>query len=403
MESFHLPKVSGVRIVFSEPLLECEAIKKDFLRQAFARIASLDPASKTGRRGLTGALDVYHFLFDSALMRCDGNYDDADDLHLIADLRLNRLPESMLPSYRLNVFLRDVGARMSAESNVYRFTEKEYQAFLDRLIVSERSLVRVYGRYGKLCYRIYGKQETSMELLREAMAIVEEAQKAGFNPDHYGYYMGQLRDEARRLARELVREAPATAQKARRTTPMPAPEPKSRVSLEPVELTFAGTERDGKKLSPAVRWRASGGWAGIAEYRPLGEGLEALWCSGAVLFMRQPGKVVTVLADEQLSVDDVIADGRYVWVAASYERGLTVLDRDGDWLYYAGGNWRRINLRTGEEELLVDNPRVLPQFGLGGAWHIANSSHYGLVAFYAGTLYRVRIDERDPATKPQTV
>ena len=45
--------------------------------------------------------------------------------------------------------------------------------------------------------------------------------------------------------------------------------------------------------------------------------------------MRQPGKLVQVLADEQLSVDDVINDGRYVWVAASHEWGLSVLDRDG--------------------------------------------------------------------------
>jgi len=76
------------------------------------------------------------------------------------------------------------------------------------------------------------------------------------------------------------------------------------------------------------------------------------------------------------------------------------LARDGDWLYYAGAKWRRINLCTGEENLLVDNLRTLPNYGDGGAWRIANSSHYGLVAFHGGTLYRVRIDERDPAAKP---
>ena len=74
--------------------------------------------------------------------------------------------------------------------------------------------------------------------------------------------------------------------------------------------------------------------------------------------------------------------------------------RDGDWLYYAGSNWRRINLRTNEEELLVDNPRALPDYGRGGAWRIANSSHYGLVAFYEGTLYRLRIEEKSPTAKP---
>lgn len=585
--------ITGIRMVYSKPLEECEVVKKEFLREAFVRIASLDPAAKTGRRGLTGALDVYHFLFESALLRCDGNYYDADDLDLIADLLVNRLPDSMWPSYKLNFFLRDVGAKMGRETEYkyYRFTDNQYQAFLNRLIASEHPLVRVYGRYGKLCYRRYGKKENSPELLQEAQAIVAKARTVGFDLRRYDYYMTQLRDEASRLAREL---SPPTAPTPRRTRPTPAPQPKSRVVLEPIELTLAGTERNGKKLSPEIRWRAPGGWGGISRFRPLGEGLDALWARGAVLFMRQPGKVVPVLADEQLSVDDAVADGRYVWVAASYEWGLSVLNRDGkelsriakqqglppcdrfgmvvhplgpgrvlaagsfgsehrawiaivefdgakarveviheatkvwdygdrdnpnnvdpamtfvpeaifehvlpgpaprrivfilrrynpllvdpetgkiwvypvtdwyrqcfprleppddaflsingllwiaganrdfrsyrlndetglleivrdkpnwhmgnaragslardgDWLYYAGSNWRRINLRTGEEDLLVDNPRALPNYGRGGAWRIAHSNHYGLVAFYRGTLYRVRIHEKDAATKP---
>lgn len=589
--------ISGVCGVYSKPLEECEAVKKDFLRHAFVRIASLDSAAKTGRRGLTGSLDVYHFLFDRALMRCDGNYYNADDLDLIADLLLERLPESMWPSYKLNFFLRDTGVRMGRESGYryYRFTDEQYHAFLDRLVASDRPLVRVYGRYGKLCLRRHGKRETSPELLQEAQAIVAEAQKAGFDTFEYDYFMTQLRDEAGRLARELAPKPPATAHGPHRAPPRtPASPPRSRVSLEPIELTFVGTERDGKRLSPEMRWPARGGWYPIWRFRPLGEGLDALWAHGAVLFIRQPGKVVPVLADRQLRVDDVITDGRYVWVAASYEWGLSVLGRDGkelariakqqglppcdrygmvvhplapgrvlaagsfgnthrawiaivefdgteakveviheatkiwdykekdylnnvdptltfvpdamfehvlpgpnprriifilrrynpllvdpetkrvwvypitdwyrqcfprleppgdaflsidgvlwiagahrdfrsyrldegtgllevvrdrpdwhvgnaregslardgDWLYYAGSKWRRIHLRTGEEHLLVDDPRALPDYGSGRAWRIANSSHYGLVAFCGGTLYRVRIDEREPTTKP---
>jgi len=127
--------ITGVRIVYSKPLDECETIKKNFLRQVFVRIASLDPAAKVGRRRLTGALDVYHFLFDSALMRCNGNYYNADDLDPIADLLLNRLPDSMWPSYKLNSFLRGIGARMGRETEhqYFRFTEEQYPAFLDRL------------------------------------------------------------------------------------------------------------------------------------------------------------------------------------------------------------------------------------------------------------------------------
>ncbi|MDB5322850.1 MAG: hypothetical protein JWN40_4481, partial [Phycisphaerales bacterium] len=60
------------------------------------------------------------------------------------------------------------------------------------------------------------------------------------------------------------------------------------------------------------------------------------------------------------------------------------------WLYYAAANWRRVNLRTGAEELLIDNPRTLPNYGSGNSWDIARSAHYGLVGFSGGTLYRVR-------------
>ena len=69
------------------------------------------------------------------------------------------------------------------------------------------------------------------------------------------------------------------------------------------------------------------------------------------------------------------------------------LARDGDWLYFVGSTWRRIHRRTGAEELLVDDPRTLPIHGDGRAWHIARSSHYGLVAFCEGMLYRVEIDD----------
>ena len=68
------------------------------------------------------------------------------------------------------------------------------------------------------------------------------------------------------------------------------------------------------------------------------------------------------------------------------------LARVGDWLYYAGAYWRRLNLRTGTEELLIDNPRQLPNYGSGNSWLIANSTQYGLVAFCGGTIYRVTLD-----------
>ena len=67
------------------------------------------------------------------------------------------------------------------------------------------------------------------------------------------------------------------------------------------------------------------------------------------------------------------------------------LARDGEWLYYAGYKWRRIHLKTGAEELLVDDFHALPHYGSGRRWSIANSAHFGLVAFCEGELYRVKI------------
>jgi hypothetical protein len=587
---------TGMRTVYSTPLVECEAIKKDFLRHAFVRIALLDPAAKTGRVGLTGALDVYNFIFTSALMRCDGKFYDGDDLDLIADLLLTRLPESMWPSHKLNFFLLDVGEEMGREGKTdhYRFTDKQYQAFLDQLVASDRPLVRVYGRYGKFCYRRYNKREKSPELLQEAQAIVAEAQRAGFDLRQYEYYMNQLRVEVERLSRDLASKTPTGASVASKTPSIAASRSKSRVILDPVELTLASRGQNNKKATQELRWRGVSGWGGIQGYRPLGDGLDAFWAGGAVLFMRQPGKLVEVLANEQLSVDDVIDDGRYVWIAASHDWGLSIFDRsgkellritkehglppcdgsgmvvyplatgrvlaagsfgnehrawiamvefdgskgkvevvhegtkvwdpkdrnkstntdptmtfvpeamvehtipgpnprriifilgrnnpllldpetrkvwvypvtngyrqnfprsgpqgdaylsidgilwiantdrdfrsysfdeetgrlqvvrdkpnaqsggmrdgslarDGDWLYYAGSqSWRRLNLVTRDEELLDDDPRALPKYGSGNAWRLANSSHYGLVAFRRDTLYRVQIGEGN-TTKP---
>ena len=208
-----LHSITGIRFVYSQPLSECEAVKKEFLRHVFARIVSLDPAATTGRSGLSGATDPCSFIFNSALMRCEGNYYTEDDLDLIADLLLNRLPESMWPCSTLNYFLRHVAVRMGREreTNYYRFTAGQYQAFLDRLVASDRPVARSYGRYGKLCYRRYGNEELSPELLQEAQAIVAEAQKAGFDVPREGYrgYMENLRSEVQWLAQALAPKAPA--------------------------------------------------------------------------------------------------------------------------------------------------------------------------------------------------
>ena len=564
--------ITGVRAGSSDRLGDCESLKKDFLRHVFARIAGLDAASREVRCKLTGALDVYHFIFDSALMRCDGNFYNADDLDLIADLLLHRLPESMLPSHNLNFFLKDSAIRVERGQEASTcFARAEYEAFLDRLVASVRPLVRVYGRYGKLCLRqaMGAKPPT---LLDEAQAIVNEAKAIGFDLREFSYFMDQLEFEVVTLRSELTRETNHTVPTPQPEPPGKDPTPKSRVSLEPIELRLADAGPNDKPR--------------MDRFRPLAAGLDAFWKLDAVFFMPRPGELVQVLADEKLSVADVACDGRYVWVASHYDWGLSVLDRngqeltrigqkdglppcghyglvvhpiktgrvmvagsfgtenrgwiaivsfdgakskveviheatkvwdykdpddfystdpaktfspqaviehvipgskprrilmilrrsgqplmvdpvslkvwvypadrtnkkwfprgdppadaflsidgilwvagsmddfcsyrfnegtglfdgvrerdrwhagngttgslcrDGDWLHYVGYKWRRINLNSGREELLVDDFHALPHYGSGGAWRIAHSAHYGLVAFHEGHLYRVEI------------
>lgn len=69
------------------------------------------------------------------------------------------------------------------------------------------------------------------------------------------------------------------------------------------------------------------------------------------------------------------------------------LARHGDWLYYSGDYvWKRISLKSNADELIVEDPRQLPDYGSGRGWTLMNSAHYGLVAFRAGKLYRVMLD-----------
>jgi hypothetical protein len=610
--------ITGVRMVPSPPLAACEAVKKEFLRNVFARVPGLEPADRKKLQGLSGALDAWHFMFESALMRCDGNSFDSDDLDLIADLLLERTAaDKMMPSYKLNFFLTDVPQAMGRE-RTYGFTEAQYLAFLERLVKSDRPLVQVYGRYGKVCYRAWAKRERTPELLAEARDVVAAAGRVGFSPQEHSYFMGQLRDQAFYIGREVEGPKPETAPRrpqqvssAARATSRPAvtmrigepaadaaaktAEAKSRVRLEPIELTLR-SELHGEAKLTGQRWRAAGGWGGIGNYRPMGQGLDVFWASGAVLFMREKGRLEEVLAppkDEaaakemKLSVSDVVTDGPHVFVATAYGNGIYVFDptgkqlalvgaeqglpptgiigpqllpvspgrvlatgsfgnerrgwiafvdfddkdpahakvdvfhegakvwdyrrqdeaqnldpamcfepewvfehttagasprrlafvgrrynplvvdlatkkvwayprrswkegfprmdppkeaflsidgvlwvagaaedfvsyrldeqtgllapvrnrsswhmgnlrqgslaRDGDWLYFAGSVWRRLNLRTGAEQALVTDRHALPGYGSGNGWQVSRSDLYGLVAFSGGTLYRVTI------------
>lgn len=316
------------------PLNECETLRKDFMRHVFSRVAYLDPASKESfdimrKRGCGGAHDVYFFIFDSALFRCDGKRHQADDLELLADLLIGRLPDSMWPCYNLLHSIESFGAQVAGGRNPPDcFTIAQYQEFLDLLLASNRPVVNIYGRYGKLRLR-WTKGEKSTALLEEANDLAGKAASLGLDRAIDDYFLNILRDFARWIGDELKKETTHTVPAPPRIARTPAPPPNARLSLEGIDLRLSNANLKGKLLDKQMKWRSPSGWSGLDKYRPLATGLDAMWGHGAVFFMTQPGELTQVLADEKLSVADVVFDGRYVWVASYCGWGLSVLDREG--------------------------------------------------------------------------
>jgi hypothetical protein len=107
-----------------------------------------------------------------------------------------------------------------------------------------------------------------------------------------------------------------------------------------------------------------------------------LWVAGSM------DDFCSVRLNEETGLFDGVRE-RERWHAGNGTSGS--LCRDGDWLYYACYKWRRIHLKTGAEELLVDDYRALPHHRSGGDWRLEISAHYGLVAFNHGELYRVEV------------
>ncbi|MDB5319737.1 MAG: hypothetical protein JWN40_1368, partial [Phycisphaerales bacterium] len=404
--------ITGVRATSPPALVACETAKKEFVRNVFARVPALDRAERRARGAMTGALDASFFLIDSALFRCDGNFFAPEDLDLLADLLLKLAPASITPAYNLSFFFEHVAQRQGGK-DYCRFTNAQYLAFLDRLTKSDRPLVQIYGRYGKVAYRTWTGHERTAELLAEARDVAAAAGRLEFDARQYDYFLTQLRDHAGFLAREMpsAKAADATPAKPRTTvrpavaatttsstrpTAAAARDDKPRLTIEPIELTLHSPSKPPAKLTPATRWRGAGGWGQINHYRPLGDGLDAFWGHGAVLFMREKGIVEEVLAVPQpqdpsketkeikLSVSDVITDGPHVWVAAAYGRGLYVFDRQGKQLAL-------IDAAHGLPPTDIIGPQLHPVApGRVLATGSFGNEHRGWIAF-------VEFDDKDPA------
>ncbi|MEX2608241.1 MAG: CsgG/HfaB family protein [Kiritimatiellia bacterium] len=79
------------------------------------------------------------------------------------------------------------------------------------------------------------------------------------------------------------------------------------------------------------------------------------------------------------------------WHYGNARGGRLVLE-DEYLLYVGGQRWLRHQLETGKEEILLSDPRSLPDYGSGGYWSLGKSWIFGLIAWYKGKIYQVSFD-----------
>lgn len=370
--------ITGVRVSSGKRLTDCEILKKDFIRNVYARIPALDPAPPEVRGKLTGALNTHHFIVSDCMFRCDGNFYQADDLDLLADILLERMPDTIEPTYGMNSFLKTTAMRLvRGDKDVTAFTLKEYEEFLAKLAASGRAIVQVYGRYGKLLLRVQ-RGEKPAQLLEEMESILATAAAAGFDTREHDYYMDQLKGEVRDLKYAISRQSQPQAPRPLQPRPKPEPVPTSRVSLEPIKLHLVDPGQSEKPDSSGMRWNSRGGWSGINHFVPVADGLDVMWGRGVVLMMKKPGELVPVLSGEKLSIADVAYDGRHLWVAAFYDWGLSVIDRDGRELTRIG---REQGLPPCNHYGLVVHPLAPGRMLVSGAFGNENRGWIAVVEF----------------------
>lgn len=563
---------------WSEPF---QPLKRQFIADVMVLLPGLDESVPGRPKQRAGMIDPYTAIFKQAT---PSTFVAAADLDLLADLITTRLAADQEPSHIVLYFLQNATERGGRGD---RYTPAEYAAFLKRLGDSDRPVAKLYGRWGAFCVaRAAQRSDPPEELIAESRAIVGHAREIGV--DRQSHSAGILAGAEANLVADRQRKEAAvampTTRPARASKPA-VPAAVVRVTVEPIELELSSAVPNGWELKPFRGGR----------FRPLGDGLDAVWTRAALRLIREEGRAVEVLSEAKLKITDVVTDGPHIWVGAGDGRGIYVLDRGGkqlalvgaglglpptelngpfllpvapgrvmavgcfgnerrawlamvdyddktgaakvdvfhearkveprdlgtgaddpaaaldpavgfaptfviehrtggadprrlaivgrdwkplvvdietrkvwvypvknfykdetfprpsgvaeafasidgtlwigdasaryrsyvfddpaalmrlthdsrsaeywsvgtagslaragDWLYHAGDHrWMRHNLETGADETLLDEPRELPNFGSGDPWHLAHSSHYGLVAFHGGILYRVKVD-----------
>lgn len=73
-------------------------------------------------------------------------------------------------------------------------------------------------------------------------------------------------------------------------------------------------------------------------------------------------------------------------------RGGRLVLKDDYLLYVGGQRWSRHNLKTGKEEIMLSDPKSLPDYGRGDSWSLLESRNFGLIAWHDRKIYQVSFD-----------
>lgn len=303
-------------------LADMEQTKRRFVREVYPLMLGLEHRSPydSGRQdelwtwgeGLVGfAVDDYRGRLRS------------DTLDFVASVATEDLPADFRPPFAL---VRLVGYKREIPGLSAEQADAAWDAFLERLIRSDRPAASLPARFGKAYHTLMFHRPTAD--LPALLSEVEQAIKDynAQSPRMRGHSGSSLLADCLKDLKGSVERAvnPPPATEYRPTPPDKYPDPFTYEALDLKVRTLAGEMVPMKGRS----WRCPGGWWGITNYLPCGPGLDLLWQGGAVVALREKGLAEEVLVDRDAWFCDVAWDGRNVWVATR-TAGLWVVSLEG--------------------------------------------------------------------------
>lgn len=321
-----------------EHFQEFEEDKRSFLRRAYPLLLQLEPGPAPPAQVFAPYGAWQGLLYGAAVRRQCVRVDyvanrggthpagqdmTKEDLDFLLELAIQVVPDvdvwpdGTRPGGALLGFLRDWS--FQPEKAGVKFSEAEYLAFLQRLKDSRKPLDRLSARYGLLWHQWRKAQPAE----RPTLALMAEREQLDKE------WLALLTTESSK------RSAAAGFQRLNQEIGIVAPTPQveNRPALRQTHPAYEPLDIKVKDLAgttgplPGKTWPQAG-------RNPSGrlvrcqDGLDVYWTGGAVLLHRTRGLFEEVLVDAEADFQDVVWDGKHVWVASG-RKGLWVLAPSG--------------------------------------------------------------------------